>query len=96
MGLLFFVFAAMNSLAPTRDHVVLATAITRRVESEPPLFKGDDDKRRTASYLVAVAFREGSLTLGITGNAGFRLRTEVSTFGAAHSFRPMMGIVTHF
>ena len=33
---------------------------------------------------------------GITGNAGFRIRGEVSTFGNADSFRPMLGIVTHF
>lgn len=33
---------------------------------------------------------------GITGNAGFRLRLEVSTFGSADSFRPMAGAVFHF
>lgn len=33
---------------------------------------------------------------GITGNAGVRLRGEVSTFGNFHSFRPMLGVVTHF
>lgn len=33
---------------------------------------------------------------GITGNSGFRLRGEVSTFGNFHSFRPTLGIVTHF
>ena len=33
---------------------------------------------------------------GITGNAGFRIRAEVNTFGDAQSFRPMLGIVTHF
>ena len=33
---------------------------------------------------------------GLTGNAGFRIRGEVSTFGSAHSFRPMLGIVSHF
>jgi len=33
---------------------------------------------------------------GITGNAGFRLRGEVSTFGDFHSFRPMLGVITHF
>ncbi len=30
---------------------------------------------------------------GITGRAGIRLRGEVSTFGSAHSFRPLLGIV---
>ena len=33
---------------------------------------------------------------GITGNAGFRIRAEVNTFGDAQSFRPMLGIITHF
>lgn len=33
---------------------------------------------------------------GITGNAGFRLRAEVSTFDDAQSFRPMLGVITHF
>ncbi|WP_294239809.1 opacity protein [uncultured Sphingomonas sp.] len=33
---------------------------------------------------------------GITGNAGLRLRLEVSTFDDAHSFRPMAGVVAHF
>lgn len=33
---------------------------------------------------------------GITGNSGFRLRGEVSTLGDFHSFRPTLGIVTHF
>ncbi|WP_443025961.1 hypothetical protein, partial [Sphingomonas sp. Leaf198] len=28
---------------------------------------------------------------GITGNAGFRIRAEVNTFGTAQSFRPMLG-----
>jgi len=33
---------------------------------------------------------------GITGNSGARFRLEVSTFGAADSFRPMAGVVFHF
>ena len=33
---------------------------------------------------------------GITGRAGIRLRAEVNTFGDFHSFRPMLGLVTHF
>jgi len=49
------------------------------------------------TYGIGAEFGPKDIGLGgITGNAGFRLRTEVSTFGAAHSFRPMMGIVTHF
>ena len=33
---------------------------------------------------------------GLTNRAGLRLRGEVSTFGSAHSFRPMAGIIAHF
>ena len=33
---------------------------------------------------------------GLTGRSGLRFRGEVSTFGAAHSWRPMAGIVAHF
>lgn len=70
MLVLFFALAAMSSLAPGREHIELATAITARVLAEPPLFKGDDDRMRTAAYLVAVAFREGSLKSGIVGDKG--------------------------
>ncbi len=70
MMVLFFILGAMASLAPGRDHVVLATAIAARVLEEPPLFKGDDSKIRTSAYLVAVAFRESSLTVDIAGDHG--------------------------
>ncbi|MGI4731405.1 MAG: hypothetical protein ACRYFW_06630 [Janthinobacterium lividum] len=33
---------------------------------------------------------------GLTNRAGLRLRGEMSTFGAAHSWRPMAGIIAHF
>lgn len=55
-----FVLAAMASLAPGRDHVELAEAIARVVESERPLFAGDEDRRRTAALVVAISFRESS------------------------------------
>ena len=70
MAVFFFVLAAMNALAPGRDHAELATAITARVLAERPLFRGDDDRRRTASTMVAVAFREGSLRLSAVGDHG--------------------------
>lgn len=60
MSVLFFVLASMASLAPGRDHIENAVAITSVVLSEPPLFKGDDDRRRTAAIVVAIAFRESS------------------------------------
>ena len=33
---------------------------------------------------------------GLTNNAGVRIRGEVSTYGAFHSIRPMLGLITHF
>jgi outer membrane immunogenic protein len=33
---------------------------------------------------------------GVTGNGGLRFRGEVTTFGDAHSLRPMAGLVAHF
>lgn len=63
-----WVLAASSLLAPGRSHDRLAEAITSRVEMEPPLFKGDEDKKRTASFLVAVAFRESSLRADAVGD----------------------------
>lgn len=65
-----FVLAASALLAPDRDHTVLASAIAAHVEAEAPLFKDDADKRRTAAYLTAVAFRESSLRLDAVGDHG--------------------------
>lgn len=59
-SLLSFVLAGMAALAPGRDHTTLATAITNVVAEEAPLFADDADRRRTASLIVAVSFRESS------------------------------------
>lgn len=59
-SLLPFVIAAMTAIAPTRDHSELGGAIARVVESELPLFADDEDRRRTASLIVAISFRESS------------------------------------
>jgi len=69
MSVLFtWVLAASSLLAPARQHDQLAEAIASRVEAEPPLFKGDDDRRRTSALLVAIAFRESSLRAGAVGD----------------------------
>lgn len=69
MSALFtWVLAASSLLAPTRQHDHLAQAITTRVEAEEPLFKGDDDRRRTSALLVAIAFRESSLRADAVGD----------------------------
>lgn len=60
MLLLFTVLAWMTSLAPGRDHMANAVAITTAIMEVPPLFKGDEDKTRTAALSVAIAFRESS------------------------------------
>lgn len=66
--LLAWVLAACQALAPGRSHERLAEAIASRVESEAPLFKEDEDKKKTASFLIAIAFRESSLKADVTGD----------------------------
>ena len=68
-ALLTWVLAASALLAPQRPHDELAEAITNRVEAEAPLFKGDDDRRRTSAFLLAIAFRESSLRANATGDS---------------------------
>jgi hypothetical protein len=70
MSVLPFVLAAMTTLAPGRDHSALGGAIARTAESNKPLFESDADRRRTAALLVAVAFRESSLTANVIGDNG--------------------------
>lgn len=60
MQVMFFVLWSMLLLAPGRDHLANATAIAGVVLSEPPLFKGDESRIRTASLITAMAFRESS------------------------------------
>lgn len=61
--------------------------------------KRADTTRDFDDVTYGIGFEVGPKDIGLkglTGNAGFRLRGEVSTFGSAHSFRPMLGVVTHF
>jgi hypothetical protein len=66
--LLAWVVAASTLLAPNGPHAPLAEAIAARVEAEAPLFKGDDDRRKTAAFLIAIAFRESSLRPNAVGD----------------------------
>ena len=66
--LVAWVAAAATLLAPARQHDQLAEAIASRVEAEPPLFKGDEDRHRTSALLVAIAFRESSLRADAVGD----------------------------
>jgi hypothetical protein len=66
--LLAWVLAASATLVPSRTHDALASAIASRVEAEPALFKGDTDRLKTASLLVAMSFRESSLKADAVGD----------------------------
>lgn len=66
--LLAWVIAASTLLAPGRSHDRLATAIATRAEAEAPLFTADEDRRKTAALLVAIAFRESSLRADAVGD----------------------------
>lgn len=65
-----WVLVAMALLAPGRDHQVLASAIARVVSSERPIFRDDDDKRKTSALVIAVAYRESGFVLGAVGDGG--------------------------
>jgi len=66
--LLVFAVTAMTYLSPGRDHLALAQAITSEVEAGSPLFDRDEDKTKTLSTAIAVAFREGSLLTDVVGD----------------------------
>jgi len=60
-------------------------------------FGNDSPDYDAITYGVGFEVGPKSIGLpGVTGESGIRLRGEVSTFGSAHSFRPMLGLVTHF
>ncbi len=68
----------MTSLAPGRDHAANGTAIAEVVLSEPPLFKRDDDRRKTAALVVAIAFRESSFRNDVTSKRGDACMMQVN------------------
>lgn len=70
MTLVEFVLVCMLHLSPGRYHAPLAIAIARAVDAEPAIFRGDEDKHRTAALMVAVAFRESSFRADIVGDHG--------------------------
>lgn len=70
IALVAWVVAAMAFLAPGRDHTELAGAIVTVVASEPPLFRDDETRARTAALLVAVSFRESSFRMGASSSTG--------------------------
>jgi hypothetical protein len=60
MGLMAFVIAAMQLLAPNRDVRDVAEQITQKTLEHEPLFKDDESRVKTAALVVAVTFRESS------------------------------------
>lgn len=61
--------------------------------------KNTDTSRDFDDVTYGIGFEAGPKDIGLgglTGNAGLRLRGEVSTFGNFHSFRPTLGVVAHF
>ena len=67
-ALLAWVLAASSTLVPGRPHDDLASAIATRAEAEPALFKDDADRRKTASLLLAISFRESTLRAEAVGD----------------------------
>jgi hypothetical protein len=63
-----FVLTAMSWLAPKDNHEKLGAVITEVVDTEDALFKDDTDKLRTASLIIAIAYREGTLRLSTVGD----------------------------
>ncbi len=78
MAVLFFILAAMMSLAPGRDHTALATATASAILAEPPLFKNDDDRMKTAALIVAIEFRESSLRNDISSKTNDHCAMQIN------------------
>lgn len=72
--LYWVVLAMMLRLSPSETpiarHGALAVAISTVATEEGALFANDVDLERTVALLVAVAFRESSLTASILGDGG--------------------------
>src|SRR5262245_60359658 len=70
MDLVTWILAATAVLAPNKDHSRFAQATANVVRSEPSLFEADDDHKKTAALIIAVAFRESGLQLDAVGDHG--------------------------
>ena len=76
LALYFLVLSMMTRLSPTDApifrHGFLAMGITNALLAEEPLYANDANRRRTASLVVAVAFRESSLVHNARGDCDKR------------------------
>lgn len=68
--LLAFTIAAMEALVPGTDHAELGAAVSRVVEAEAPLFADDEDRLKTASFYVALLYRESRFDNRAIGDKG--------------------------
>ena len=60
---------------------------------------GADTGRKYGDWTYGLGVEVGPKDIGLKGltnNAGVRIRGEINTYGAFHSIRPMLGIITHF
>lgn len=85
---LIFVSALTAAVDPDHDHGTINESIARVVEAEPPLFKDNEDRQRTAAPVVAVAWREGSLRTKVVGDCDKKTKDGVCISGP-HSFCTM-------
>ena len=70
------IFWWMVCLAPGKDHRHLASVTARVLEEAEPLYRGDDERLRTAALVTAVMYRESAFDEKAVGDSG-------------HSFCPM-------
>ncbi len=77
MDLPTFVLAAATYLDPEHDHTEIAAAIATVVAEEPALFRDDEARTRTASLVIAVAWREGSLRRRVHGDCDVKTKDGV-------------------
>lgn len=78
MAVLFALLAWMSMLAPGRSHIELATHVAHVVLEEPPLFKGDESRMRTAALVTAIAFRESSLRHNVTSKTNDHCEMQIN------------------
>ncbi len=87
-SLYWVVLAMMLRLSPAEHpigrHGALAVAISTVVTEEGALFSSDETLERTSALLVAIAFRESSLTANILGDGG-RSVCAMQIYGGAKS-----------
>lgn len=88
MSLFAFLIKAAFYLDPEHSHVEMVDVITSVVEASPPLFDHDEQRLKTGSLILAVAWREGRLADGVLGDCSLSSPGELCK-GKPHSFCTM-------